>query len=130
MKKIIIAATFIAVAGGVFWLIGPNYQKDKIVGIFTALNTDRKCFNFYKEYFKDPETAYFVDSYIWSKEDALKYSRKLDKVFEKYDSVVRVEVQAKNGFGAYGQLYIECPLVNGDFDRHAAFMHRLNQEKF
>lgn len=128
MKKIIIVLVVFVIAGGTFWVIGPNYQKDKIVGIFTAANSDRKCFNFYKEYFKDPETAYFVDSYIWSKESELKYSNKPNKVFDKYDAVVRVEVQAKNGFGAYGKLYIECPLVEGKFDEHAAFMHRLDQE--
>ena len=128
MKKIIILAIVFVLIAGSFWIVVPNYQKDKVVGIFTATNSDRKCFNFYKEYFKDPETAYFVDSYVWSKESELKYSKKPEKVFEKYDAVVRVEVQAKNGFGAYGKSYIECPLVDGKFNEHAAFMHRLNQE--
>ncbi len=128
MKKVIVALFVFVLACSAFWTVGPNYQKDKIIGIFTASNSDRQCFNFYKEHFKDPETAYFVDSYVWSKESELEYSKNPDKVFEKYDAVVRVDVQAKNGFGAYGKLYIECPLVDGKFDDHAAFMHRLDQK--
>ena len=127
MKKIMIVAIVLALVGVGFWMFAPNYLKDKVVGFSTIGKNDRKCFNYHKEYFKDPETAYFVDSYIWSKEDELKYSKKTDKVFEKYDSVVRVEVQAKNGFGAYGKTYVECPLVDGKFNDHAAFMHRLDQ---
>src|SRR5690606_38521669 len=127
MKKRMIIAIVLALVGLGFWLLGPNYLKYKVVGGLTVGKNDRKCFNYHKEYFKGPETAYFVDSYIWSKEDELRYSKNPDKVFEEYGSVMRVEVQAKNGFGAYGKTYVECPLVDGKFDEHAAFMHRLDQ---
>ncbi|ASP47130.1 hypothetical protein [Cognaticolwellia beringensis] len=113
-----------------FWLFVPPYQKDKIIGVFTAGQSDRKCFNFHKQYYKDPETAYFVDSYVWSKENELSTGTKYpDPAFEKYDTLIRVEVQAKNGFGAYIKEFIECPLIDGKFDDYEALIHRINNSK-
>lgn len=113
--------------GSALWFFAPEYQKDKVVGIFSSGSDERKCFNFYKDDFKDPSSAYFVNSYIWSKENELKYSKpNYDPIFDKYDSILRVEAQAKNGFGAYGPVHVECPLVDGKFNKHAARMRRID----
>tara|TARA_B110000211_G_scaffold234381_1_gene303788 strand:- start:1419 stop:2006 length:588 start_codon:yes stop_codon:yes gene_type:complete len=111
-----------------FLFLAPNYQIDKIKGLFTASTDERKCFNFHKESLKDPETAYFVDSYIWTKENDNEYgSGKPDPVFKEYDSVLRIKAQAKNGFGAYGDVRFECPLKNGKFDKHYSRMWEIQK---
>ena len=127
MKTTFIAILIIALSLGAFFLFAPDYQKDKLVGLVTAGTDERKCFNLYKEDFRDPSTAYLVDSYIWTREDELKYlPNNIAPVFEEHEAVLRVSAQAKNGFGAYGQVYLECPLKDGRFDRHTAAMWRIS----
>lgn len=127
-KSVLIVIAFSVLAISVFSFLAPNYQIDKIKGLFTASTDERKCFNFHKESLKDPETAYLVDSYIWTKEDEEKYSSgSIDPVFKEYDSVLRIKVQAKNGFGAYGDIRFECPLKNGKFDNHYSRMWQIKK---
>ena len=125
-KSVLIGIGLGTLAVLAFLLLAPNYQVDKIKGLLTLSTDERKCFNFHKESLKDPETAYLVDSYIWTKEDEEKYaSGNSDPVFKEYDSVLTIKAQAKNGFGAYGDVWFECPLKNGKFDRHYSRMWQL-----
>lgn len=120
-KKMLVIVGLIVFAAAYIAFLAPKYQKDKVVGLLTAATDERKCFNFYKDSLKDPESAYLVDSYTWTKENEMEYaSGTPDPVFKEYDAVLRVKIQAKNGFGAYGSLTVECPLKNGKFDRHYA----------
>ena len=105
--------------------MAPEYMKDRVLGVATFATSERRCFNFHKPDFKDPETAYLEESYVWSKDDHANYGGSENDTFSKYDAVIRVKVRAKNSMAAYTSEYIECPLIRGSFDNHAAFMHRM-----
>lgn len=67
MKYVVISASLLF---GLFWVIAPAHMKDKVVGLITFANTDRQCFNYYKEeehYFNDPDSAYIESSRILTK---------------------------------------------------------------
>ena len=127
-KSALIGIGLGALAVLAFLFLAPNYQVDKIKGLLTLSTDERKCFNFHKESLKDPETAYLVDSYIWTKENEEEYgSGNPDPVFKEYDSVLTIKAQAKNGFGAYGDVRFECPLKNGKFDKHYSRMWQIQK---
>lgn len=125
MKTTIFGIILSAAFFGGFMFFAPDYQRDKVVAIFTASSDERKCFNFHKDHFKDPSTAYLVDSYIRTKEEELESSN-MDPLFNDYEAVLTVKAQAKNGYGAYGPIYVECPLVNGKFDEISSVIARLD----
>ncbi len=125
-KKMLFVVGLVVFSAIYIAFLAPKYQKDKVVGLLTAATDERKCFSFHKNSLKDPESAYLVDSYTWTKENEMKYaSGSSSPVFKEYDAVLRVKLQAKNGFGAYGSLTVECPLKNGKFDRHYASMWQI-----
>lgn len=114
------------VISGLFVLLAPPQYKDKIIGLATFYTDERKCFNHHKETLKDPSSAYLVSSFIHTKElEKSIRPNNMDPAFDKYDEILYVKIQAKNVFGAYGSMYVECPLVNGKFSDHEAFMHRM-----
>ena len=47
-------------------------------------------------------------------------------IFQKFDSVVMVNVQAKNSMGGYGPLLITCPFVDNRFDIAVDLFYRAN----
>jgi hypothetical protein len=124
--KIISGLLLLAAIFGGFMFFAPEYQRDKVVAVFTAATDERKCFNFHKKHFKDPSTAYLVDSYIRTKEKEQEYLSNIDPMIDKYGAVLTVSVQAKNGYGAYAPVYVECPLVDGKFDEFSALIARLD----
>jgi hypothetical protein len=127
-RTAVFAVVLVFLTVGYIFFLAPRYQRDKFIGLITAGTDERKCFNFHKDTFKDPESAYVVDSYVWTKENEMKYGASSpNPVFKEYDAVLRVRLQAKNGFGAYGSMVVECPLKNGKFDRHYAAMWQIEK---
>ena len=49
-------------------------MKDKLIGVATFASNERQCFNFHKDDFTDPDSAYLVSSFVWTKQDELKYN--------------------------------------------------------
>jgi hypothetical protein len=127
MKKWIAVTVIGVVCSLLFALFAPAYQRDKVIGLFTFMRNDRQCFNFHKKDFKDPDSAYMESSYIWTRADEKEYNKSnRNPIFKKYEAVVRVKVHAKNSMGGYVSDSIECPLVDGKFNDHAAEMVRLD----
>jgi hypothetical protein len=94
-----------------------------VIGVFTFATDERRCFNFHKKDFIDPESAYLDSSFIWTKKDEQETAKEhASSVFDNYEAVLNVKVFARNRMGGYVSNYLECPLVNGHFDEHAAFM--------
>ena len=132
-KNIVIIAslTVISLILGMFWVVAPANMKDKVIGFVTSGNTDRQCFNYYKnkkDYFRYPDSAYMESSYIWTKKDELEFNKQFKlgispySIFNKYDSVVRIKVRAKNAMGDYASINLECPnwpahLFDSDSDK-------------
>lgn len=125
MKKIIITSLIITTVI-VAWLLLPPHQKDKFNALIMPNTPERQCYELYKNDLKDPYTAYLESSYIWTKELEMKSSMKPDKKFDKYDEFIVVKVRAKNGFGAYGVVRFECPLVQGSFRYSDAMAFKMN----
>jgi TPR repeat protein len=93
-------------------------MKDKVVGLITFSSAERQCFNYYKDNFKDADTAYIKGSSILTKKTGLEImGGNPYEIYEKFDSYVVVNVQAKNSMGGYGSELIKCPLVDNRFDR-------------
>lgn len=138
-KHIWILLAGAAVLGGGYWL-APAQTKDKIIGLASFATDERRCFNYHRSSFVDPESAYVADSYIWTKENEL-HSMKvvaspgdniedmMDQVFKKYDAILRVNAYAKNRMGGYVSETVECPLIDGHFDEHAAFMYKYDKKE-
>ena len=117
--------TGLVVISGLFFLFAPGLYKDKLVGLATFNSDERKCFNHYKEALKNPSSAYLISSYILKKETLKGMAKeKLEEEFGEYDAILKVKLQAKNGFGAYGAMYVGCPLVNGKFNDNETFLYR------
>lgn len=119
----------ILLASVISWQISPPHIKDRLIGVSTILSNERQCFNFHKDRYKDPHTAYILSSYVKTKEDEIRLNPKPDIKFEKYDSFIIVITRAKNSFGAYGDLVIECPLIDGQFNETQALIHSINTKK-
>jgi hypothetical protein len=100
----------------------PRYQTDKLKGIVFSHTDERQCFNFHKEFLNDPESAYIVDSYLWTKIDEFKINQNPASIFALYDTLLKVKVKAKNKYGAYVDTLLVCPLVDGNFDKLAALI--------
>lgn len=108
-------------------IAAPANMKDKLVGLAKFATDERKCFNFYKNDFVDPDSAYVTHSFIWTKKDELSSgSEYADRAYQKYEAMINVEVFAKNNMGGYVKEYVTCPLVNGSFDLHEASVYKSN----
>lgn len=90
-------------------------------------SNERQCFNFHKNTFKDPYSAYVLGSYTDTKETASKFNPNKETRFKDFNEFIVVRVYAKNGFGAYGNIAIECPLIDHSFSETYALIHRSNQ---
>lgn len=114
---------------GLFWVVAPANMKDKVVGLLTFASAERQCFNYNKEYyFKDPDSAYIENGFIRTKNEEMEIKgRNSLAIFEKFDSVVMVNVQAKNSMGGYGSELIMCPLVDNRFDRAVVLSYDILQ---
>ena len=114
MKKLIVVA--VAIISAVFYLFAGSSTKDKISGMAGYLTNERQCFRFHRERYNDPDSAYVLNSYIWSRSDeSFLPEANRTKSLKLYDSVIRVKTKAKNAMGSYRTVYIECPLVDGEF---------------
>jgi hypothetical protein len=126
MKKIVIGVSAVIATAGAFALFAPEYQKDKVLALFTSGTNERQCFDYHKnnrEAFKDPSTAYLSKSYVLTKEsDSVLFKEFSGSAFEKHDSLLIVVAQAKNSYGAYGKSTLKCVLVNEQFDRTATVL--------
>lgn len=111
-----------------FFLLAPPNIKDRAIGVVTFATSERRCFNFYKPEFNDPNSAYVESSYVWSRENA-KSVGSGEFTYETYDAILRVKTRAKNLMGGYGSEVIECPLINGKFDRNAALSRQLRARR-
>ena len=123
MKKIVIGVSAVIATAGAFALFAPEYQKDKVLALFTSGTNERQCFNYHKnnmEAFNDPSTAYLSKSYVLTKEsDSVLFKEFSGSAFETHDSLLIVVAQTKNSYGAYGKSTLKCVLVNEQFDRSA-----------
>ena len=114
---------------GLFWVVAPANMKDKVVGLLNFASAERQCFNYHKEnYFKDPDSAYIESGLIRTRKEEMEIKgRNSLAIFEKFDSVVMVNVQAKNSMGGYGSELIMCPLVDDRFDRAVVLSYDMLQ---
>lgn len=124
MKIWVIALTIIGFLFGMFWVIAPALMKDKVIGLITFGNTDRQCFNYYKnekDYFINPDSAYIESSRILPKSTTYKdeYPFNLEYMLkdEEYDSIIEVKVFAHNSMGGYVSDTINCPLNGNNFSK-------------
>lgn len=125
MKTKVLVFSGIATIVILFATFAPANMKDKLIGIVQFTTDERQCFNLYKDDFTDPDSAYVSDSFVWSKQDEIKTGTEYpDPVYDKYDATITVEVFAKNRMGGYVKEYVKCPLVNGHFDSHEAFIYK------
>jgi len=128
MKALIATVCVLAVLVGGFFVVAPAYQKDKVIAVFTSGTNARMCFNSYKDELKDPDTAYLTGSRKLTKEQVRKYGADdMDPVYDEYDSILKIEVRAKNGFGAYRKIQRTCPLVDGEFSEDAMLIYRIDR---
>ena len=111
-----------------FFLLAPPNIKDRAISVVTFATSERQCFNFYKPDFNDPDSAYVESSYVWSRENAKSVGSD-EFTYETYDAVLRVKTRAKNLMGGYGSDVIECPLINGKFDKSAALTRQLRTRR-
>lgn len=122
---VIVSLIITSLLFGLFWIVAPAYMKDKVVGLITFPSAERQCFNYHKDNFKDPDTAYIKVSSILTKNEGMAImGGNPYEIYEKFDSYVVVNVQAKNSMGGYGSELIKCPLVDNRFDR--AFVQSLD----
>jgi len=115
-KYLIITIVSIGIILGVLLNISSALTRDRIVGLVAFATDERKCFNYYKDddYFKDPDSAYIDSSTILTKKNdkeelKLYYPHILDKK-SSFNSIIEVNVFAKNSMGGYVSDKIECPL--------------------
>lgn len=121
MKYIVIIASLLL---GLFWVVAPALMKDKVIGLVTSGNTDRQCFNYYKnknDYFIDPDSAYIESSRILPKPTIIKeeYPFNLEPILkdDEYDSLIEVKVFAHNSMGGYVSDTINCPMSENNFSK-------------
>jgi len=112
----------VPIAAILFMLFAPPNIKDHVIGVVSFASSERQCFNFHKEDFNDPYSAYIESSYVWSRKDE-NGSVGRDSVFGEYDAVLRIKARAKNKMGGYVSENIECPLIKGKFNKAAAVFH-------
>lgn len=128
MKAVTVTGVGLVIAAAGFWLLAPAAIKDRLVGLATFNTDERQCFNLYKEHLNDPESAYLEKSFVWTKEWEAKYRGvNPDPIYKKYDSVLKVQIRAKNRMGGYVDQWVQCPLLNGRFDRHTTEMYRIDE---
>ena len=101
LLKIVVVA-IVALIG--FNIFAPDYQKDKLAAVFSATKPERQCFNYYKNTFKQPDTAYFVKVVATMPSDS-----------QAYEQIMKIEAKSKNILGEYNTFYPECALENGEF---------------
>lgn len=110
MKKFLLSVVAVSFGAGAFWLFAPAHIKDKAYGVLTFATPERMCFREHLDYFSDPDTAYLADSYIWTKEDEIRNGSYDMAPFKNTDQIIKVEVRAKNKFGAYAETYVTCAM--------------------
>ena len=125
MKNISIGIVLFVIGGLLFSVLAPAYMKDKFSGIITFASNERKCFNFYKVNFSDPDTAYVENSHISHLDN-----RYLAILSKEYEEMIHVKVRMKNQVGAYDSDYVSCPLVDGKFNERAAVSYKLIFDNF
>lgn len=125
-KRFLLISLGIAIS---FLFFLPKYQVDKLKGLVFSQTDERQCFNFHKDYLNDPESAYVVDSYLWTKVDEFKVNQNPASIFALYDTLLKVKVKAKNKYGAYVDTLLVCPLVDGSFDKLAALVAKSGIQK-
>lgn len=129
MKTNALILVVVAAIGILFATLAPANMKDKLVGVVTFASDERRCFNFHKADFIDPDSAYVRDSFIWTKKNELSIGSKYpDPAYQKYEAMINVEVLAKNRMGGYVKEYVTCPLVNGSFNSDEAFMYKSERD--
>lgn len=129
MKMFVGAIAVVASAlAGALMLFGEPYQKDRLVGAFTFGTNARQCFSLYRDILKDADTAYVAGSYVWTKDLERRVSgARIDPKYDLWPEILHVTVKAKNSFGAYGDVVIECPLQDGRVDRASTLRHQLGR---
>lgn len=126
MKQYAIVGS-LAIAATILWNMLPPFLSDKIIGTVTIFSNERQCFNFHKDTLKDPYSAYLLNAYTITKNTASEYDPNANARFKDYDAFIVVRANAKNGFGAYGIVTFECPLIDGNFQQTYALIHQSNQ---
>ena len=63
-----------------FFTLAPANMKDKLIGLIEFNSDARKCFNFHKEDFIDPDSAYLDSSYVWTKKDELEIMKDVENM--------------------------------------------------
>lgn len=107
MKAILVILMAAILIGG--WMVLPNYQKDKVYALFDS-SVSRQCFDYHRDKLKDPETAYLV-------------KEKVSALAETF----YITVKAKNGYGAYGSVVLECKQKNGELNESAMFSMKIEE---
>ena len=109
----------LVVIGVLFATLAPAAMKDKLIGLTTFATNERRCFNFHKDDFNDPDSAYIDHSFISQKDN-----RSHAFLSREYKEMLQVKVRVKNQMGAYDWDYVSCPLVEGKFDETASRLYK------
>lgn len=88
-----------------------------VVGLLAAYKffskpLEEQCLDLHRKDLNDPKTAYAVGSY---QDTDLKDHK---------TPLLRVEIRAKNGFGAFVPGYVECVLDDGELDETRTSLRR------
>ena len=107
MKLLVVIISIIALVVG-FNMFASAAQKDRVYGAFQGYKIERKCFNYYKNLLKDPDSAYLVE---------------YTKLEEKKEVIIKIA--AKNSFGGYDTNYQTCPIQGDELDNAKLLINRM-----
>lgn len=116
MAKVVYGILFLVIAGSYFVIFVPPKEKEKLAKLVTNNTNEQKCFDYSKDYFKDPKSAEIIGSYITNEKSTSSSSDPFEEAQKKYREIISVAVRAKNGYGAYGTININCAIIDGEFD--------------
>lgn len=108
--------------GLLFWLLAEPHQIEQFKNRFSS-SDQVKCFEWHRDRLKDPATAYPVSSF------KSRVAAEIDPALENGEPVLVVVAKAKNGFGAYDDIHLPCPLSNGQYSDSAMLEYELKQIK-
>ncbi|MBN8107739.1 hypothetical protein [Vibrio vulnificus] len=86
------------------WFNASEHSKDRIKSLFDS-TIERACFESIKGRLNDPETAYLI------KDESLRNANLLDRPDVYGERTIKIDIRAKNAFGAYVVQRFECTAV-------------------
>ncbi len=121
MGKLLLSLLVVFITTVGFWFFASEYQKDKVAALFDS-SLERQCFEYHRSELKDPETAYLVNN------GALRDLNLLKEENNRGEKLIAAEVRAKNSYGAYGIMRIECVASSEKINEAATLLMELRNE--